>query len=447
MATIFDYIKNIRNKYLNRDVREDMAKALETLVARITGLQHNSGASNLVEYPSGTTELNGITYEVTDEGIHVYGTATAASWLPLDWGKSNLTAGQHYIGSLGKTGAGTVYLSLGYFMDAGQETYASIGATEGTTSFLCPSQYVSSRNMIYVPIGSTVNAYVNPRLRLANAEDTSQPDIYTIEEISEKIHSGSIGGGKGVKKAQLASQMTDADLIYLYVGSEPNYSNGYWYYHNGSAFVRGAQFYLGLDGQDGADGADGLTPYVGQNGNWFIGNADTGVVARATAVDEDARDSIAALQESETDLDTRVTALEQEGAAYTWTEAILNTTYGATFSLRACPGLGLFTLDMFGTWSSVPNTSGAWVSLGQNDVFKYAEGRWSDSYKTHFQFSKNYKAEIYIAPNGTVYFGQTAELSTNNNVKVTKGAGCRAKFVWPLPSVFAPIEEEVEAEP
>ncbi len=32
----------------------------------------------------------------------------------------------------------------------------------------------------------------------------------------------------------------------------------------------------GADGADGKDGANGLTPYIGANGNWWIGDADTG---------------------------------------------------------------------------------------------------------------------------------------------------------------------------
>lgn len=36
----------------------------------------------------------------------------------------------------------------------------------------------------------------------------------------------------------------------------------------------------GPAGQDGADGQDGVTPHIGENGNWFIGEHDTGVPAR-----------------------------------------------------------------------------------------------------------------------------------------------------------------------
>ena len=36
----------------------------------------------------------------------------------------------------------------------------------------------------------------------------------------------------------------------------------------------------GQDGNDGEDGADGITPHIGENGNWFIGEEDTGISAK-----------------------------------------------------------------------------------------------------------------------------------------------------------------------
>lgn len=38
----------------------------------------------------------------------------------------------------------------------------------------------------------------------------------------------------------------------------------------------------GTDGKDGASGAAGQTPYIGENGNWWIGNEDTGIIAKTT---------------------------------------------------------------------------------------------------------------------------------------------------------------------
>lgn len=35
----------------------------------------------------------------------------------------------------------------------------------------------------------------------------------------------------------------------------------------------------GIDGADGTNGTDGLTPHIGENGNWWIGDKDTGIQA------------------------------------------------------------------------------------------------------------------------------------------------------------------------
>ena len=38
----------------------------------------------------------------------------------------------------------------------------------------------------------------------------------------------------------------------------------------------------GINGQDGKDGVDGNTPFIGENGNWWIGETDTGIKAAGT---------------------------------------------------------------------------------------------------------------------------------------------------------------------
>lgn len=43
--------------------------------------------------------------------------------------------------------------------------------------------------------------------------------------------------------------------------------------------VQGIQGLPGEPGQDGAPGANGVTPHIGENGNWFVGDTDTGVSA------------------------------------------------------------------------------------------------------------------------------------------------------------------------
>ena len=45
--------------------------------------------------------------------------------------------------------------------------------------------------------------------------------------------------------------------------------------------IRGATGLQGIQGNPGADGANGLTPYIGSNGNWWVGDTDTTVRAEA----------------------------------------------------------------------------------------------------------------------------------------------------------------------
>ena len=64
-------------------------------------------------------------------------------------------------------------------------------------------------------------------------------------------------------------------------------SNGNWWIGTTDTGVRangkngssGSDGSDGRDGRDGKDGEDGLTPFIGSNGNWWIGAADTGVPA------------------------------------------------------------------------------------------------------------------------------------------------------------------------
>lgn len=54
--------------------------------------------------------------------------------------------------------------------------------------------------------------------------------------------------------------------------------SGNWYLGETDTGVR-AQ---GLDGAPGVNGSDGITPHIGDNGNWFIGQTDTGVRAQGS---------------------------------------------------------------------------------------------------------------------------------------------------------------------
>lgn len=57
--------------------------------------------------------------------------------------------------------------------------------------------------------------------------------------------------------------------------------NGEWLLDSGNKIpVTGEKGDKGDKGDNGASGSDGLTPYIGDNGNWWIGTTDTGVKAQ-----------------------------------------------------------------------------------------------------------------------------------------------------------------------
>ena len=51
----------------------------------------------------------------------------------------------------------------------------------------------------------------------------------------------------------------------------------------GATGPQGPQGPAGQDGTDGTDGTDGITPHIGDNGDWYIGETDTGVHAQGPA--------------------------------------------------------------------------------------------------------------------------------------------------------------------
>ena len=83
-----------------------------------------------------------------------------------------------------------------------------------------------------------------------------------------------------------------ADGITPHIGD-----NGNWYLGDedtgvaakGAKGDAGAQGEKGAPGKDGTAGADGITPHIGDNGNWYLGDEDTGVAAKGAKGDAGAQ--------------------------------------------------------------------------------------------------------------------------------------------------------------
>ena len=108
----------------------------------------------------------------------------------------------------------------------------------------------------------------------------AQGGTLTYEQWLESIRGTDGKDGKDGKNGADGKNGTDGQTPYIG-------SNGNWWIGNNDTGVKaegkdgkdGAQ---GQTGQNGADGKDGQTPYVGENGNWWIGETDTGVLAKGS---------------------------------------------------------------------------------------------------------------------------------------------------------------------
>ena len=67
---------------------------------------------------------------------------------------------------------------------------------------------------------------------------------------------------------------------------------------------------VNIKGADGADGADGVTPHIGANGNWFIGETDTGVKAQG----QDGADGESGADISADDVLTKIKTVDGSGS-------------------------------------------------------------------------------------------------------------------------------------
>lgn len=77
---------------------------------------------------------------------------------------------------------------------------------------------------------------------IKDIENDLDGKVATIEsDLDEKVENLKSLVGTPLK-ATTASAMTDTNKIYVYTGNESGYTNGHWYYHDGSAWVDGGTY-------------------------------------------------------------------------------------------------------------------------------------------------------------------------------------------------------------
>ncbi len=102
-------------------------------------------------------------------------------------------------------------------------------------------------------------------------------DTYTITFSDGSKTTFTVTNGKdGVDGSDGADGEDGTDGETPYIGE-----NGNWWIGSTDTKIpaKGQDGQDGSDGSDGSDGQDGITPHIGENGNWFIGEEDTGIPA------------------------------------------------------------------------------------------------------------------------------------------------------------------------
>jgi len=109
------------------------------------------------------------------------------------------------------------------------------------------------------------------------AETESDIISALIIEVQNKV--AQLVGGATPEPKNLVADMTDPKKVYLYVGSEEDESNGYWYYHNGTRFVPGGLYASGITVD--AVPTQGSTNAVSSGGVWSALHDSSGVSEQA----------------------------------------------------------------------------------------------------------------------------------------------------------------------
>ena len=137
----------------------------------------------------------------------------------------------------------------------------------------------------------------------ANGTEPAEPTPSVVEQILTEAQNANTNSAEAKEIAQ--SVRTDADNGKFNgkdgakgdkgeTGTTPQLKIGednLWQvsYDNGATWVSLGVKATGEAGKDGEDGKNGLTPHIGENGNWWVGDIDTGVSAKGDKGDTGAK--------------------------------------------------------------------------------------------------------------------------------------------------------------
>ena len=150
--------------------------------------------------------------------------------------------------------------------------YAKKDELPDVSEFITIQDVEDKNYLTEVPAGYATEEFVTTKITEAELadKDVDLTAYYTKSEVDNLI--------EGIELKEGPAGADGAN------GATPEIKDGYWYINGESTGVKaeGTDGTNGLDGTDGKDGQNGVTPHIGENGNWFIGELDTLVKAQGT---------------------------------------------------------------------------------------------------------------------------------------------------------------------
>ena len=103
------------------------------------------------------------------------------------------------------------------------------------------------------------------------------------KEIAQSVRTDADNGKFNGKDGAKGDKGDDGTTPQLKIGEDNLWQVSY---DNGATWVSLGVKATGEAGKDGEDGKNGLTPHIGENGNWWVGDTDTGVSAKGDKGDK-----------------------------------------------------------------------------------------------------------------------------------------------------------------
>ncbi len=188
-----------------------------------------------------------------------------------------MTTGEHRILMHGFTASEKQYapkqvvgsFQLKVIAASGRSTVESKSAEIMSTN----GEYVTTIKNLVVTIGETPAVECRSIVSIEKTKTVGLVDTYTITYTDGTTSTFTVTNGEDGSQGIQGEKGEDGYTPVITI------QDGYWYVDgvNTNQLAQGVQ---GDKGDKGDPGADGLTPYIGENGHWWIGETDTGVPAR-----------------------------------------------------------------------------------------------------------------------------------------------------------------------